>query len=441
MRAIFDAVVQWEKGVTGSALEAGLVQIPRRSRRLDVHSRFGSAARKPPVFFTLLLALLLETVAAQTAVPKALQIRAHFQRAETALKANDTETAEQEFRAILALDPRSAEAHVSLGVIALSHGDAQVASEHLRKALAIRPSLVQAQALLGICERRLGNSSARVHLEGSFAKLTDTKVRIQVGKELIGLYYQQGDSERALPIVQKLVDLDPDDVDILYTAQRLYKELADDTLNKLAVLAPGSARMQQVIAERLINAGDVTGAIDHYKKALEIDPRLPGVRYELAQAILESATTDTAAQAEARKELETAIKMEGDSANLQCELGWIATLKSDGQKARSHYMRAFLLDPRSTPAQLGLGRVLMTMGKPQEARKYLEMAVRSDPLNGTAHYRLALAYKRLQMPDEAEKEIHLFQEIKNTKDQVRKLYRQMNSPYHTDADEMPGSQE
>jgi tetratricopeptide (TPR) repeat protein len=441
MRAICGTVIQWKQGVAGSASEAELVQIPRWNRGLEVHSRFASAASKRPIFFTLLVALLLEAAAAQTAVPKALQIRAHLQRAEAALKANEAEMAVQEFRAILALDPGSAEAHLSLGVIALSQGDAQVASEHLRKALAIRPSLAQAQALLGICEKRLGKSSARVHLESSFAKLTDTKVRTQVGKELVGLYYQQGDSERAIPVVQKLVDLDPDDVDILYLAQRLYKELADDTLNKLAVLAPGSARMQQVIAERLINAGDVPGAIDHYKKALEIDPRLPGVHYELAQAILESATADTAAQAKAEKELETAITMEGDSASLQCELGRIATLRSDGEKARAHYMRAFLLDPRSAPAQLGLGRVLMTMGQPQEARKYLEMAVRSDPLNGTAHYRLALAYKRLQMPDEAQKEMHLFQEIKNTKDQVRKLYRQMNSQYHTDADEMPSSEE
>jgi tetratricopeptide (TPR) repeat protein len=262
-----------------------------------------------------------------------------------------------------------------------------------------------------------------------------------VGKELIGLYYQQGDSERAIPVVQKLVDLNPDDVDILYMAQRLYKGLADDTLNKLAVLAPGSARMQQVIAERLINAGDVQGATDHFKKALEIDPRLSGVRYELAQAILESAKSDSAAQTEAARELETTIAMEGDSASLQCELGGIAMLRSEWEKARAHYTRAFSMDPGSTQAQLGLGRLLMTMEKPQEARKYLEMAVKSDPLNGAAHYRLASAYKRLQMLDDAQKEMHLFQEIKETKDQVRKLYRQMNSQYHAETEEMPDSEE
>ena len=59
--------------------------------------------------------------------------------------------------------------------------------------------------------------------------------------------------------------------------------------------------MQQVIAERLINEGDLKGATEHYRKALEIDPRVPGVHYELAEAILESAPTDAEAKPRRRK--------------------------------------------------------------------------------------------------------------------------------------------
>jgi len=389
----------------------------------------------------LLLAWLLPWAVAQTPAPKASQIHVHTQQGQAALKAKDVETAKTEFRAVLVLDPQNVEAHVNLGVIALSNGEYRVAAEHLQKALAVRPSFTQAQALLGICERRMGNRSAQHLLESSFVKLTDAAVRTQVGKELIGLYYEQGDTERAVPVMQKLVNLNPDDVDILYMAQRLYRELADDTLDKLAVLAPGSARMQQVIAQRLVNVGDAESAAEHYKKALEIDPRLPGVHFELAQAILESARSNPAAQNEAEKELATAITMDGDSASIECEFGAIAMLRDDVDKANSHYARAFSMDPGSTQAQLGLGQVLMTMEKPQEARKYLEMAVKADPLNGAAHYRLASVYKRLQMPDAAQKEMHLFQEIKDTKDQVRKLYRQMKSQYHEEPGGMSGDEQ
>jgi len=243
----------------------------------------------------------------------------------------------------------------------------------------------------------------------------------------------------AASVMRSLVDLDPDNVDVLFMAQRLYSELANDTMNKLAVLAPGSARMQQVIAERLVNAGDLKGAIEHYRKALEIDPRLSGVRYELGEAIFEASSGDASAQAEAEKELEAAITLDGDSAAVQGELGKIALAKSDLEKAHAHYARAFALDAGDTSAQLGMGGVLMTMNNPQEAKKYLEMAVKSDPLNEAAHYRLALAYKRLQMPGEAQREIYLLKEIKKTKDQVQELYRQMNVKPQP-RDEVPDSE-
>ena len=203
----------------------------------------------------------------------------------------------------MALDPRNTEAYANLGVIAFLQRDYRSASEDFRKALAIDPSLTKTQALLGISRRRLGDPSARALLEKSFPKLKDKKLRLQVGMELAGIYDEQGDPGATATVMRTLVDLDPDNVDVLFMAQRFYTELADDTLNKLAVLAPGSARMQQAIAEHLVNGGDLKDAIEHYRKALQIDPRLPGVHFELGEAILQSAPGDATAQAEAQKEL------------------------------------------------------------------------------------------------------------------------------------------
>jgi tetratricopeptide (TPR) repeat protein len=388
----------------------------------------------------LLLTLIAGTLwamAAQTGVSHAAAVRDHLQKAGEYFKANDLDSAAKEFDAVLALDPRNAEANANLGVIAFSQRDYAKASKYLRKALATDPSLTKSEALLGICQKRLGDPSALALLEKSFAKLKDKPLHLQVGMELAGLYDQLGDPGAEAVMMQKLVDLDSDNVDVLYMAQRLYEELADDTLNKLAVLAPGSGRMQQVIAERLVNGGDLKGAIEHYRKALEISPGLPGVRFELAEATLENSPSDSATQDEAEKELQTALATEGDNSKVQCELGRIAALRSDQQGTLRHYSRAFQLNPGNTDAQLGLARILMTTEKMREATKYLELAVQSDPLNNEAHYRLALAYKRLQMPAQAQKEMHLFQEIKKTKEQVAELYRQMNKPQKPETEELP----
>jgi tetratricopeptide (TPR) repeat protein len=255
--------------------------------------------------------------------------------------------------------------------------------------------------------------------------------------ELATLYYRQGNLDRAASVMRSLVDIDADNVEILYMAQRIYSELADDTLNKLALLAPGSARMQVVIAERLINEGDLKGATEHYRKALEIDPRLPGVHFELAEAILEGAPTAGANQAEAEKELQAAVKLDGASAKTECLLGRIAFQREDLNAAYAHYSRAFAMNPGDSEAQLGLGRALATMEKPQEAAKYLRMAVQSDPLNENAHFRLASVCRKLQLTAEAEKETKLFREIKEAKDRLENLYRQMHKKPPGQDDQLP----
>ncbi len=265
---------------------------------------FGASA---PLAVLLTLFAAVTAMAAQTATSHAAEIHDHLRKAAEYLKAKDPDSAVKEFEAVVALDPKNAEAYANLGVVAFFRRDYRNASQYLRRAVAIDPSLVKSQALLGISERRLGDPSARALLEQSFSKLKDKSLRLQVGLELAALYDQLGEPGATATVMRTLVDLDPDNVDVLFTAQRVYTELADDTLNKLAILAPGSARMQQVIAERLVNGGDLPHAIEHYKKALQIDPHLPGVHFELGEAILQSSLHDPATQAEAEKEFEARI--------------------------------------------------------------------------------------------------------------------------------------
>jgi len=366
---------------------------------------------------------------------KSAEVQSHIGQAEAALRSNDMQTAERELRAVLDLDPNNAEAHTNLGVLAFQRGECSSAAVEFRKVLAIQPSLPQAEALLGICQRRAGDPQAEKLLESSFSKLRDTKLRTRVVLELVAIYYSEGDVEKAVSVTQTLVQLNPEDPDILYTAQRLYNELADETLNKLAIVAPNSARMQQVVAERLINAGDLDLAIAHYRKARELDPNLRGIRYELAEAILEKSRLDPQNQQAAKAEIEEAQRVEGNSANLECQLARIAVLENDLTQANAHYASAFKLAPTNAEAQLGLGRVLAMMGKPQEARKYLQMAVESDPLNHTAHYRLAMLDRKLGFEDEAKREAKLAQQIKATKDNVERLYVQMHKQTKSEQDE------
>ncbi|MFZ0663845.1 MAG: tetratricopeptide repeat protein [Acidobacteriaceae bacterium] len=369
-------------------------------------------------------------LAAQAAAGKS-ELAVDLQRGQQALRAKDQAKATEEFRAALKLDPSNVEAHANLGVIAFFQRDCAAAEPQFRDALRAAPSLTKAKALLAVCERRLGQPSAQADMEDAFAKLHDATLRTQVGVELADMYYQQGEIERTATILNKLLDLNPNNVDILFFAQRVYSELADQTLNKLAVLAPGSARMEQLIAERLINAGDLKGATAHYKKALQMDPKLPGMHFELAEALMEASPNDAATQAEALKELNAAIHVDGDDAKVECELGRIALLQANADQASTHYRRAYEMDPKYAPAQMGLAELFETQGKPEQAAAYLRMAVTSDPLNAQAHYRLSQVDRKLHLDEDSNKELELFLHIRATKEKVKQLYRQMNPPTTT----------
>ena len=370
------------------------------------------------------LVLLDCTASPQSASAKS-ELAADLERGHAALQAKNQDVAAEAFHAALKLDPGNAEAHANLGVIAFSRGDCPAAELEFQGALRRSPGLTNALALLSICERRLGKPNAQADLETAFANLKDHKLRTLVGVQLADFYFQQGDLDRTLPVIHSLVVADPDNVDLLFFAQRIYSEMADNTLNKLALLAPDSARMQQLIAEKLINAGDLAGAIEHYRKAIAADPRLPGMHFELAEAILETSNS-AATQAEAKDELDAAIKVDGDSARVECALGHIAQLQAGSDAALSHYRRAIELDPNEVQAQLGLASILVEQEKPDQALPYLRSAVQADPMNANAHYRLARVCHTLHLADEERKEMKLLKEIRATNDRVAQLYRQMN---------------
>ena len=331
----------------------------------------------------------------------------------------------------------SYEENARLGMQAWTRGDCGEAREHLRAALAARPNEAEIAGVLGICEKRIGDAGAEAHLKAAFTHANDAKLKLAAGVELGDLYYQRGDVASAAPVVRELVELAPENVDILFFAQHVYQQMADETMNKLALVAPGSARMQQIVAERLVNEGDLTHAAEHYRSAIALDANLPGAHFELAEAILEATPENAQAQEEARKELEMALRVDGEGPRLECEIARLAFLDGKVDAALAHYERAYALNSHEIEAQMGAGRVLMAMDKPEQALRYLNEAVAQDPMNAEAHYRRARALRALHRDEEAEKEMKLFETVRTAQAKVREVYREMNKHMGPETSDLP----
>jgi tetratricopeptide (TPR) repeat protein len=134
------------------------------------------------------------------------------------------------------------------------------------------------------------------------------------------------------------------------------------------------------------------------------------------------------------------VSGEGDNSRIECTYGRIAALQSKFDEALEHYQRAYKMDPSSGEAQLGMGKSLADENQPEEALKYLRMAVQTDPMNASAHYRLARVCHDLHLDEEAQKETKLFQEIRQAKDRVAQLYREMNRRPEPE-DDVPAEQQ
>jgi tetratricopeptide (TPR) repeat protein len=348
----------------------------------------------------------------------------HFRQGLDALKANTPDKAEAEFNKVVELDPRNAEAWGKIGVIRFTRRDYSGAAEVFRQALRIQPALWRVQAFLGICEKQLGRADeARRLLTKSFPHLEDTRLRVMAGLELAEIEFGSGNPVGAAGSLDTLEKIAPENADVHFATYRVHEELASRELEFLAALAPDSARMHQVIAQHLIQIGSLQDAISQYRKAIEIEPGLPGIHVELGQALLTNGKI-----AEAIKELEAELALNPNDVQAECKLAYIFKLKGELDAAYSHYTRAVQLDPNQVEAQAGLAEVLTAKGQSEKALQCYMIVERLDPMNAAAHYRLARAYKEQGREDDAARELASFRRTQEVRTRVARLHREMGKP-------------
>ena len=362
---------------------------------------------------------------AQTnAAPPTNQTKVHQQRAHQLLAEKKPELAAKEFAAVLATDPRNLDAQANLGVLLYFQNKYSEAEPHLRAALEQQPGLTKIQALLGMCERRLGKDDvARSDLEAVVGQLDDAGVRMEVGLELIEIDTASHDLARAATVVETLRQKSPTDPRVLYAAYRIYTDLAGEALLGLSVAAPESGQMYQAIAHELVRQRDMNGAITDFRKALAADPHLPGIHFELAEAL--HASDDVRLRAEAEEQYKLAVAANPSDEKAMTRLGDIGVERGDLDGAANSYKQALVIAPNDADALIGLSRVYTEKNDAQSAAPLLEQVVKTDASNVQAHYRLSVVYRKLKRPEEAKHELEEYQKYKAMKEKLRAIYKNL----------------
>jgi len=347
------------------------------------------------------------------------ELESYSRQAQQAMAQQDWQTATRALEKLAELTPNVPEVQGDLGLAYYSQGRILEAAQAFERTLKLNPKMTQARLTLGLCYAELGRNQEAVSiLEPACRHPPDSQVGRLIGLSLQRAYAAEGQHLRAMTVAEELLKRYPNDPEILFQASRLHADRAYQTMRQLMQADPNSAWVHYATAEVHESLQHYDLATAEYQRALEMQPRLPGVHFRLGRVLLES-SKDSKTVDEALSEFQKDLAIDPENSDAEYEIGEINRERGQLEQALEHFSRAVRFHAEFPEALVGLARTLLSLGKYEEARTHLEAAIRLDPSNDVAHFLLASAYKALGEAGNYQKEMAQFEKLRASQARVR----------------------
>ncbi len=216
--------------------------------------------------------------------------------------------------------------------------------------------------------------------------------------------FRAGDQSAAQALCERILAAAPDQPQTLHLLANLShaRKRFDEALNlvdRALTRLPGDATFHMTRGIVLKAMGRPSDAATAYRRALQLDPSLPGARLNLGNLLCELDELPAAAE-----QYRAALPDERAKASLTNTLMTLAQRAE--QLGQTETATAFLrdaiqADPRCAPACVNLGNLLMNAGRPSEARACYERALEIDPDQPEALHNLPNALVELDERERA----------------------------------------
>jgi Flp pilus assembly protein TadD len=291
------------------------------------------------------------------------------------------------------LRPRSAEAQNALGEAYNKFDDPKSARAPFEKAVAIDPKFGTARMNLGSVLIQTGDlAAAAAQLDQAIALIDDKQDAAYARYLRAKIHTERGETERAIAVLKKAVELQPDFAEAWSDLGDAYKKLQDDAhalaaFERAVKIRPDDAVAQTRLANQLLGQERAHEAIEHFEIALRLSPSDQSVLKGLQRALRKDGQHQRADEVKQRlaellheKDLSDqnsmiAIRLNNEGAALE--------KTGDLKAAVEKYRRALELDPAHNGIRVNLAVALLRTGDWKAGLELMREAVRRDPSNAT----------------------------------------------------------
>lgn len=242
------------------------------------------------------------------------------------------------------------------------------------------PGLAEASRALAA-----GDAERAFVLGTDYLKRHPGDVRAQV--LLVRVHLERDEWDDAYRMADRAARAHPADVDVLYYLGLVTRRLAADQFQRLARMAPDSARLHQLQAEMLEAQERRADAEDEYAAALEARPDLLDALLGLGKLKRIRLACEEAIGLYDKAE---SVRPTFDAAY---GLGVCHSYLQNDDMASKKFEQAVQRNPSAAVAWAGLGTSLVKLRRTAEGIAKLQRAIALEPGMYDAHYMLGMAYQ------------------------------------------------